>query len=209
MSDEQTPVNGQEPTTPEAPQTDDTAQADDAIPEWVQEPEKAYKAIRELREENATWRTELRQLQEWKQQQEQSAREAQEAEMREQNKFKELLEQRESELAELKTQIAQQEAQRLRASIVSEYGLPEALADRLRGESEEELRKDAEQLRGLITPQQQNVPAQQPTQQTAPQQPRWMPQATTPVPSGQAQSGFSKEYLDGLVGYRRKIGGNS
>lgn len=203
MSDEQTPANGQEPTAADAPK-DEKAQKDDGLLGLITEdPEKALTEIRSLRDENAKWRTQLRELQDWKQQQEQSAREAQETEMREQSKFKELLEQRETELAELKQHIAQQEAMRVRASIVSEFGLPEALADRLRGETEEELRTDAEALRGLIAP---PAPPQHapPAQQTAP---RWTPSSTTPVPNGNAQSGFSKEYLDKLAGYTRNYGG--
>lgn len=204
MSDEQTPVEGQAPTTTEAPADNN---ADSQLPEWVQDPEKAFAEIKKLRSENANWRNELRELQSWRDQQETQKREAQEAEMREQNQFKELLEQRERELSELKAQIAQQQAQQLRASIVSEFGLPEALADRLRGESEEELRKDAEALRGIMAPPQQ-TPAQQTPQQTAPQRPLWQPTATTPVPGGQAQSGFTREYLDKLVGYGTRYGGN-
>jgi hypothetical protein len=67
----------------------------------------------------------------------------QEAALKEQNKFKELYEQRE---AELKTE----RKNNMRLKVTSAKGLPVELADRLKGETEDEMVKDADTLLAFL-----------------------------------------------------------
>lgn len=63
------------------------------------------------------------------------------------------------------------ERQALRLKVAADFGLPPALAGRLQGETEDELRADAETLKPIV------MPAEQSTARPK--------QTTTPVPGGQ------------------------
>ena len=71
--------------------------------------------------------------------------EAEEADLKKQEKWKELAEKREAELAV-------ERAKLLRLKVAGEKGIPLAMADRLRGATEEEMIKDAETLLPLLKP---------------------------------------------------------
>ena len=67
------------------------------------------------------------------------------------------LQQRQTELEGLQTRAEAAETALLRARIAREAGLPAALADRLTGKNEAEIRKDAEALKGVLGDQPQKT----------------------------------------------------
>ena len=52
--------------------------------------------------------------------------------------------------AEAEDKVKKYETAAVKARIAKEYGIPDSLADRLRGATEEELKKDAESLKGVF-----------------------------------------------------------
>jgi hypothetical protein len=76
---------------------------------------------------------------------------AQEAALKEQNKYKELYEQREKELKAEKTN-------NLRLRVATSKGLPMELVDRLRGETEDDMTKDADALLAFLKPAEPKTP---------------------------------------------------
>jgi vacuolar-type H+-ATPase subunit I/STV1 len=141
--------------------------------DWMTDPAKVREMMKNLREENAKHRTEKRELEKRMSSAEAEAAKAQEAKLQEQNQYKELYEKRDKELNDLKAQLQQAQQTALRATIAGEFGLPPALAARLQGATDEDMRKDAETLKALIpagTPRQgQNTapaPGGQPGQET-------------------------------------------
>ena len=83
----------------------------------------------------------------------QKAREKAEAESAaEQGKYRELWEAEQKKVADYEAKVKALEMSQIRAKIAAEFELPAALADRLAGEDEEELRADAERLAELLQP---------------------------------------------------------
>lgn len=66
--------------------------------------------------------------------------------------FEKLATDRQAEIEDLKRQIAERDAQALRAKIAAKHKLPEELASRLQGESESDLEADAKALAKLVKP---------------------------------------------------------
>ena len=64
---------------------------------------------------------------------------------------------------ELEAELKEERQGRLRLQVAAEYNLPEALANRLQGESLEELKADAEQLAKLLPKPKKENPALNPT----------------------------------------------
>lgn len=88
--------------------------------------------------------------------QEEQARKAAE----EQGKFKELYEEAQRKIAEAETRAKQLEMQALRAKVAKTVGIPDVLANRLVGETEEELEADAKTLLATLPkPQAPNINA--------------------------------------------------
>lgn len=67
----------------------------------------------------------------------------------EQGEFEKLAKERADRIAQLEADIAKREHEALRARVAAKHKLPEALADRLRGENEAELEADAKELAKL------------------------------------------------------------
>lgn len=142
----------QPPTTPEPAET--PAPADD-FPDWAKDPAKVLAMVKELREENAKWRKEKKAVEE-------SASKAETQRLTEQGEFKRLYEEASTQLQQLRDELKASQVVALRAKVASELGIPPQLAERLQGESEEELRLDAEKLKAVIpaasgTPKQMTV----------------------------------------------------
>lgn len=120
-------------------QSTDQGQADtvDNLPEWAQ------KLIKELRGENANHR-------QAKKQAETAAEEAARKAAEEQGKFKELYEKEmaKREAAEAEAKRLEQDA--LKTKVATEVGLPPQLAARLQGETEDELKADAQAVLALL-----------------------------------------------------------
>jgi len=147
---EQEQEPGQEPTSPgegtppEGDQEQGAAQPQaagtvDELPEWAQE------LIGDLRKENATHRKAKKAA-------EKQAQEAEEARLAEEKKFQELAEKRAQERDEALARLAAKELELLKREVAQVAGLPAELAERLQGETREELEADAEALKKLMPP---------------------------------------------------------
>jgi hypothetical protein len=114
-------------------QSPDQGQADsvDNLPEWAQ------KLIKELRGENASHRKAKKQAEE---EAEVASRKAAE----EQGKFKELYEKELAKREEAEAEVKQLALDALKSKVASEVGLPQQLASRLAGETEDEIKADAQ-----------------------------------------------------------------
>jgi hypothetical protein len=75
---------------------------------------------------------------------------AEEESLTEQQRWQELAEKREQELAEAQRQVEEITISAMRTRIAAKMGLPEALAERLRGDTEDEITADAKALQKLI-----------------------------------------------------------
>lgn len=161
--------NGQEaPTNDTPPKTPETGSSDS----WLaQLPDEAKTYIKELRDENAQRRVKEREARQALDAQETARRKQEEADLAAQQKWQELAERREKEANDFKAQLEAERVNNLRARIALEMRLPPALAARLQGATEDEIRNDAQQLAALIQQPQQE-------QQTA------RSQTTSAVPDG-------------------------
>lgn len=81
-----------------------------------------------------------------------AAEEAQRKAAEEQGKYQELYEQTQAELAQMRQDAAAAQQAAARRLVAQQLNLPDVLAERLRGETEEELLADAESLLGSIKP---------------------------------------------------------
>lgn len=135
--------------------------------------------VNDLRKENAKWRTQVRDFEARLAKFEQVEAERQELTLKEQQKFEELAQKYAQERDALRAELAKRELDLLRSRIATEYALPPALAARLVGSSEDELRADAESLKGLIPA--APAPAAQPP---TPAQATRPITTTTPIPTG-------------------------
>ena len=106
-------------------------------------PEDTKAEIRKLRRQNAEFRKRADEI-------EARQRAADEAKARDEGKFKELLEAREKELADLRADIARRDLTEKRRAVARTYGLPDDLADRLVGDTDEEMEADAKRLAKLF-----------------------------------------------------------
>lgn len=104
----------------------------DELPEW------ARKEIREANKQAAGLRKKVEEIEA--------------AELAKQGNYKTLVEKQTAIIAELEKKIANQERGLLVAKVAGKYKLPEALASRLAGQTEEELEKDAKELAKLVKP---------------------------------------------------------
>lgn len=179
---------GDAPTAP-APKAPEPA-AGTELPDWVKDPTRAYEEIKKLREEAASHRTASKTLEQRLAEIESATTKARERELAEQSKWKELAEERERKLAEFEARFKQQEVRYIRAEVAASFGLPKALADRLVGDTEDALRKDAEALIAALglDKSQVDAPAATPDSKTPAQPAQQQParSQTAIVPDGQA-----------------------
>lgn len=145
---QQSGENPQPAATPQPAAPSETSS--DALPDWVRDPEQAYKVISDVRAENAKFRTELKELKTLAEQFQSEAQKRAEVEMQEQGRWQELAQQRERELAELRGQVETERVNLLKENAALKYNLPPELAARLQGKTAEEIAKDAEALAKLI-----------------------------------------------------------
>lgn len=82
--------------------------------------------------------------------QEKAVKAAEEARLAEQQKWQELAQKRADELAIAQKQLEEMTVTNMRTRIAAKMGLPEALAERLRGTTEDEITSDAKALQKLI-----------------------------------------------------------
>ena len=129
---------GQEPQEEQL----DAEQTDDARSDAL-DAEALKQQIAEVRKEAASYRRKLRDL-------ESSQQLAQEAKLKEEKKWQELAELKDKELTELKANLEDQALQNLRLEVAMRLGLPVKFADRLKGNSREELEEDATEILALL-----------------------------------------------------------
>ncbi len=121
--------------------------SDNAPPEWVRDPARAYAEIQAARREAAEQRARLREVEKRISADEAAKRADAEKALADQAQWKTLAEQRAAELDALRGEVGNLRRQMLITTIAREMGLPPAIAARLQGGTEEELRADAEALR--------------------------------------------------------------
>lgn len=141
MSDETTPPAGDEATPPADVQVTPPAAQPDATPLGTvdQLPDWAQKLVKELRQENASHRKA-------KTDAEKAAQLAAEKAAADQGEFKRLYEEAKGKLEVTEARAKAAELAHLKAKVGNELKLPSSLVDRLRGETEDELRADATAL---------------------------------------------------------------
>lgn len=151
----------------------------DANPEGAAStaPEKQPKVfgedyVRQLREESKARRLEIERLESQLNELKATAQGGPDDDVKKTlNELKAQLKAEQKAREEAAAKAAAAERQALRLKVAADLGLPPALAGRLQGETEDELRADAETLKPLVTPAEQST-----------QKPK---QTTTPVPGGQ------------------------
>jgi hypothetical protein len=181
----QNPTNSQ-PNQPapekEEPERDSGSKLPDWVRELASEPEKLYSEIRKLRSEAKEHRTKADEVSAKLTQKEIAEKQATENELKEQNKWKELAEQRQADLEKVQAEVKRERLDLLRLKVGIAHKLPDALIARLQGETEDDLKADAEALvAALGLDKQPETPAQpeQPTQSGR------KPATTTANPTGQ------------------------
>lgn len=139
------PEELQQPVTPEPAQPAETDEKPigDKIPAWVLDPNKAYEEIQALRQENAEHRKAKKSA-------EAAAQEAERTRLAEQGQYQKLYEEANAQLQQLRDELKASQVAALRSKVASELGIPPQLAERLRGETEEEMKQDAESLKAVI-----------------------------------------------------------
>lgn len=151
MSDEQ--VSQAEPTGEEEPQPEEDVGLEDLPQSWQEH-------IKDLRSENAGRRTKLQEIEEEQER-------AREEEMQRKEEWKELAEKRQGELDALAQEKETLERKLLVQDVAQEIGLPPNLADRLQGDTREELVKDAKELHSLVSQQAEPIPETPPDEEGA------------------------------------------
>ena len=114
--------------------------------------ERAMNTILNLRKEEKEWKRKERELNELKAKDE----ERKKADMTEAERYKQ-------EAESLKAELARERVGRMRLQVAAEYNLPEALANRLQGESLDDMKADAEQLAKLLPKPKKENPTLNPT----------------------------------------------
>jgi hypothetical protein len=153
-------------------------------PEWVKEnPDGAYKALQKLRDKEAKERIEARDFKKLEAELEKfrnAEKEANDKKLREDGKLDELVKKAQTERDEALKKAQEAELKATRISIAAEFKLTPTQAKRLQGSTEEELRKDAEEMVKEFGLDKQSQ-TQQPTQQPDPKKQT----QTTVAPGGQ------------------------
>ena len=144
--------------TPEQPAADKPATADanaskaaTPTPDWVKaNPDKAYEELQKVRNEAASNRVEATELKKRldaieadQRKQADEKKKANEKELADQNRFKELADQREKELNDMRAQVEAAKLDSLRTRVGMEFKLPVSIISRLKGSTEDELKADA------------------------------------------------------------------
>lgn len=204
-------AQGQEPVEEKVtPEAEPEQHEQDSKPKMFDE---AY--VKELRQENAKHRTDLRKVQQQLEELMGQQKTKEEAELAEQQKWQQLADNRAKELEAAKAQLKAMESQMVRVKVAAEFGLnvpldedgSETLADRLRGDTEDELRKDAAKLAKLIVKPTEQKDATEPTPQTDPKPAEQAPaqqtarsQTTTAIPGGPPVSNDEAEMRKAFFG---------
>lgn len=137
-----TDVNEQDSNTDEAQDANDESAANeqdskregfDALPPETQ------KLIKQLRRQNADFRREADEAKA-------SVQKAADEESKKKGEWETIAKQREDELESLKGQLAERDLRERKTAIAKTAGLPDELADRLKGETDEELEADAKAM---------------------------------------------------------------
>lgn len=145
----------------------------DGAPDWIADPDKAWKEVQKLRAENARKRVESKP--EPKPKAEEPPTDS-------------------DRIAALENQLRESNLKAMRLEIAAEVGLPKALAARLQGDDEEALRADAEALKALI-PEPPSTPAAKDDKKPAS---TGRQTSTTTVPNGQAAQPTPQQMRDDL-----------
>jgi hypothetical protein len=141
--------------TPEADKPANDQPKAQTVPDWVRDPEEAYRVIQNTRAEAKENRIALDELKK-------QLEELQKKPATDPAKVDDLA----KTLDDMQKRLQEKEKNELRLSVALELGLPKELAVRLVGSTEEELRKDGEALKALIPSQSPQTPKRQNTTPT-------------------------------------------
>lgn len=147
------------------------------LPDWVKDPVKALAEIKKVREEAAKYRLQLREAEKTQEKLQAEQKTAEDQKLAEQQEFEKLAARYKTDLDKALTELQTLRLDAMRNKVAGEIGIPSALAARLQGSTEEELKADAEALKTALgltqTPQQQQarpgytiVPGGQPVKET-------------------------------------------
>lgn len=106
-------------------------------------PDETKAEIKRLRRENAGYRKDVETIKTEK-------KDRDEAKAKEDGRFEDLLKERENELNDLKSELADRDLNDLKRSVATKHGIPDDLVDRLHGDTEETLTEDALKLAKLV-----------------------------------------------------------
>lgn len=186
----QTPNTVSNPPSPSAPvqATDVNAGEATASAKMFDE---AY--VKELRTEAAKYRKEKQETERRLAELEAASKQQEEKKLTEQQEWQKLAEKRAAELEAMKAELANERLNFLRTAIGNEYKLPPAIAKRLTGSNEDELRADAKAIAAELKLDQPATEPPKPEAAPAPSQPAqsgnlFTParsQVTAPTPGGQ------------------------
>lgn len=143
------------PPAPEAQPPDPKPAGDPSLVDLIKaDPEKTASELKKLREENASHRKAAKEAKDALDAKQKADEEAESKRLTEQGDFKKLYETGQKTIETLTTELTS-----LRRKLVAaEFGLPAEIAARLQGETEDDLRKDAETLKAILPAQtQQNA----------------------------------------------------
>lgn len=159
--------------------------------------EEALAELKKVRSESASRRVENKKLSERLEALEKANQEAEDKKLADQQEYKTLAEKYKTDAAQLAAQLKAKDTEILRVRVAAEFGLNvpideesgETLADRLRGDTLDELREDAQKLAKLFAkpepaPEQETTTTEETTQQQGQEARR--PTTTTDVPGGPA-----------------------
>lgn len=152
MSDEKETPKVETTEPPAEPKGQGAATSPEPAVEDEYNRERAMNTILNFRKAEKEWKREQKELEQLRAERE----ERKKADMTEAERYKQ-------EAEALKAELAREKAGRMRLQVAAEYSLPEALANRLVGETIEDMKADAEQLAKLLPKPKKENPSLNPT----------------------------------------------
>lgn len=129
-----------------------TGQQDSTSQDTHRSDDKASETLARVSEERRQARERARQAEARVTELETKQREADAAKAKEDGRYKELLEEREKELVDLKRQLESRDLEARKAAIAEKVGLPKGMVSRIAGTTDDELEADAKALLAFVKP---------------------------------------------------------
>jgi hypothetical protein len=131
----------------------DKAKADAGADKWIDSlPPEAQSEIKKLRNEAKKARLQLREYEKTKQETETQKKAEEEKKLVDSKDYDKLYAKEKAEKEQLAADLKAERLERLRERIARKYDLPDELAARLRGDTEEDIEDDAKTLQKIVAP---------------------------------------------------------